>query len=85
MNDLPQSQQPHSDDPDFWDVWTGKDREGKPVERKAEWKAIADDWQGKGSQTETTPPDDVILPNDIPPDDIPFDGVSPNDPDDIPF
>ena len=42
MNDLPQSQQPHSDDPDFWNVWTGKD-----VERKADWKPIADYWQGK--------------------------------------
>ena len=42
MNDLPQSQQPHSDDPDFWNVWTGKD-----VDRKADWKPIADIWQGK--------------------------------------
>ena len=42
MNDLPQSQQPHSDDPDFWNVWTCKD-----VERKADWKPIADYWQGK--------------------------------------
>ncbi|WP_435548123.1 ATP-binding protein [Desulfobacterium sp. N47] len=47
MDDLPKTQQPHSDDPDFWDVWTGKDIEGKIVERKAEWKSIADDWQGK--------------------------------------
>jgi len=45
MNDLPKAQQPHSDDPDFWDVWTGKDPGGKLVERKAEWKPIADDWQ----------------------------------------
>jgi hypothetical protein len=45
MNDLPKSQQPWSDDPDFWNVWTGKDVGGKPVERKAEWKPIADDWQ----------------------------------------
>jgi len=48
VNDLPKAQQPHSDDPDFWNVWTGKDAEGEPVERKAEWKPIADDWQGKG-------------------------------------
>jgi len=47
MNDLPQSQQPHSDDPDFWNVWTGKDAEGGTVERKTDWKPIADDWQGK--------------------------------------
>jgi uncharacterized protein len=52
MNDLPKSQQPHSDDPEFWNVWTRKDADGKPVERKAEWKPIADDWQGKASQAE---------------------------------
>lgn len=45
MNDLPKSQQPRSDDPDFWNVWTGKDPTGAPVERKADWKPIADDWQ----------------------------------------
>jgi DNA helicase HerA-like ATPase len=47
MNDLPKSQQPRSDDPDFWNVWTGKDADGKAVERKVDWKALADDWQGK--------------------------------------
>jgi DNA helicase HerA-like ATPase len=47
MNDLPKSQQPHSDDPEFWNVWTRKDADGEPVDRKAEWKPIADDWQGK--------------------------------------
>jgi DNA helicase HerA-like ATPase len=47
MNDLPQSQQPHSDDPDFWDVWIGMDVDSKLVERKADWKPIADNWQGK--------------------------------------
>jgi DNA helicase HerA-like ATPase len=45
MNDLPKSQQPRSDDPDFWDVWTGK------KERKADWKSVADDWQGKTKST----------------------------------
>ncbi len=47
MNDLPKSQQPHSDDPDFWNVWIGKDDNGKMVERKADWKSVADEWQGK--------------------------------------
>lgn len=51
MNDLPKSQQPHSDDPDFWDVWTGMSPNGKIVERKADWKPIADDWQGPARQT----------------------------------
>ena len=40
MNDLPKVQQPQSDDPDFWDVWT----RGK--KRDTNWKEIADDWQG---------------------------------------
>lgn len=46
MNDLPKSQQPHSDDPDFWNVWTGKGPGGEVVERKVNWKPVADDWQG---------------------------------------
>lgn len=46
MNDLPLTQQPHSDDPDFWDVWTRRDIRGKHVERRANWKLIANDWQG---------------------------------------
>lgn len=47
IDDLPKSQQPRSSDPDFWDVWTGEDPAGNPVERRADWKRIADDWQGK--------------------------------------
>lgn len=46
MNDLPKSHQPRSDDPDFWNVWTGKDEDGNTVERKADCKLIANDWQG---------------------------------------
>lgn len=55
MNDLPKSQQPRSDDPDFWDVWTGK------VERKTVWKPIADDWRAMTTPedgTRETPEDD---------------------------
>jgi len=39
MNDLPKSQQPQSDDPDFWDVWTGEET------RDVNWEDIAMDWQ----------------------------------------
>lgn len=46
MNDLPTSQQPRSEDPDYWNVWTGKDKDGKTVERKVDWPTIAKDWQG---------------------------------------
>jgi DNA helicase HerA-like ATPase len=50
MNDLPKTQQPQSDDPDFWNVWTGKDTGGKDVKREANWKQIAADWQGKSDR-----------------------------------
>jgi DNA helicase HerA-like ATPase len=49
MDDLPKSQQPHSDDPDFWNVWTGRDLEDQEVQRRANWGPISDDWQGKAS------------------------------------
>jgi uncharacterized protein len=47
MNDLPKSQQPYSDDPDFWNVWIGVDGDGNPVERNVDCKKVADDWQGR--------------------------------------
>ena len=40
MTELDKAQRPHSDDPDFWDVWTGK------KERSIEWQSVADDWTG---------------------------------------
>lgn len=46
MRNLPKEQQPHSADPDFWNVWTGKDEIGRLVERKADWNPIAEDWRG---------------------------------------
>jgi len=49
MNDLPESQRPRSEDPDFWDVWIGKmigkDGKEEPVQRDIDWKRIAEDWQ----------------------------------------
>jgi DNA helicase HerA-like ATPase len=45
IRELPFKQQPQSQDPQFWAVWTGKDVEGKPVERRVDWKAIAENWQ----------------------------------------
>lgn len=38
--DIPKKNRPESDDPDFWDVWTGKKR------RDVNWHEIADEWQG---------------------------------------
>ena len=48
MDDLPKDHQPRSDDPDFWDVWTGKSSEGAVVKRVADWQRVADDWQSLG-------------------------------------
>lgn len=45
MNILPDHHRPQSDDPDFWAVWSGKESTGKTVDRKVNWKSIADDWQ----------------------------------------
>lgn len=40
INELPEAARPKSKDPEFWDVWTNK------LERKIDWKNIADDWAG---------------------------------------
>jgi DNA helicase HerA-like ATPase len=38
IRELPESHRPQSDDPDFWDVWTGAS------ERKVDWKDVVKDW-----------------------------------------
>lgn len=53
MDDLPESQRPHSSDPDFWDVWTRQCSDGSQVERHADWKAVAADWQGTAQSDDT--------------------------------
>lgn len=45
MKNLTKEQQPHSDDPDFWDVWTRKDENGNTVERNANWDEVVKEWQ----------------------------------------
>lgn len=40
MNFLEKSQRPSSNDPSFWDVWTGN------KERAIDWEKIVNDWQG---------------------------------------
>jgi hypothetical protein len=39
MNTLEDKDRPKSKDPEFWDVWTGKQ------EREVDWKDISDEWQ----------------------------------------
>ncbi|MDF9408815.1 DUF87 domain-containing protein [Pelotomaculum isophthalicicum JI] len=46
MNYLKEEHRPQSNDPDYWDIWTGK------KVRTADWKAIADDWQQLNRNTE---------------------------------
>lgn len=40
MDELPIEHRPQSDDPDFWDVWTGAS------ERRVDWTTIAHEWSG---------------------------------------
>ncbi len=40
INELPENQRPHSDDPNFWKVWTGE------LPRPIDWAAVAQEWQG---------------------------------------
>lgn len=44
MNYLKAEHRPQSNDPDYWDVWTGT------AERVVNWKAVADDWQNAGQE-----------------------------------
>jgi hypothetical protein len=75
IRELPQIQQPQSEDPDFWAVWTGKDDEGRVVERKIDWKALAESWQSVANPP--TPESTDEIPSsageyEITDDDIPF-------------
>lgn len=46
MNNLKKEHRPKSEDPDFWDVWTGKS------ERNVNWKSLSDDWQNTSKKEE---------------------------------
>ncbi len=52
MNDLPKSQQPRSDDPEFWGVWVGKDENNQSLPRDIDWARIAGDWQAGATDEE---------------------------------
>ena len=47
LGDLPKGQQPRSDDPDYWNVWIGRDERGRPVSREVDWTALAESWLGE--------------------------------------
>lgn len=54
IDDLKKEQQPHSDDPDFWDVWTGQNDSNEPVQRPANWEQVVHDWQGSADEKPVT-------------------------------
>jgi DNA helicase HerA-like ATPase len=66
INALPEHQRPKSDDPDFWDVWSGKE------ERDVDWKAIADEWQQTPSVQEFVNNDETTSNAGEFDDEIPF-------------
>lgn len=76
MNDLADHERPRSDDPDFWNVWTGRDEKGEPVVRNVNWKGIADEWQQVSGQSseetggEVNEPEEDINDDEI--GDVPF-------------
>ncbi len=49
MNDLAADQRPKSDDPNYWDVWTGAD------ERAVNWQDVARNWQSVADEPEASP------------------------------
>lgn len=57
MRTLPKSQCPQSDDPDYWDVWTGFKK------RKIDWNKISEDWQ-KNRQSNGIAPDTNLQETD---------------------
>ncbi|GAB6119509.1 ATP-binding protein [Dysgonomonas termitidis] len=52
MNHLPKEHRPKSNDPEFWDIWTGK------KDRVIDWNKIVNDWQG--SQSAETEEEDLL-------------------------
>ena len=46
INELKKEHRPDSKDPDFWDVWTGKEK------REIDWNQIVEEWQNEGDNEE---------------------------------
>ncbi|KAA9338958.1 ATP-binding protein [Adhaeribacter soli] len=58
INELEKKYRPKSDDPDFWNVWTGNES------RDVDWNSIAAEWQG--TKQETAPTNGAEETADIP-------------------
>lgn len=54
MNDLEKKYRPRSNDPDFWDVWTGQSK------RDSQWQNIADDWVGTAAASNSNPATPIV-------------------------
>jgi len=52
IRELEKEHRPKSEDPDFWEVWTGES------ERNEAWKSIAEEWQGMAIATKNPTADD---------------------------
>lgn len=45
MRKLSYEDRPRSADPDFWDVWSGRTKDGESVDREVDWGTLANEWQ----------------------------------------
>jgi hypothetical protein len=50
MNELAVSKRPLSEDPDYWNVWIGKNDEGSNIDRQVDWAPIVEEWQKGGDE-----------------------------------
>lgn len=68
MNDLAKKYRPKSDDPDFWDVWTGA------LNRDENWADVVEEWQGQAAIADAPPELDnsVVEDQTNDEDDLPF-------------
>lgn len=57
IRELAEQFRPRSDDPDYWDVWTGRNKKGEPVERTVDWGHLANMWQGNSGDSDTQEPE----------------------------
>ncbi|AJY50829.1 MULTISPECIES: ATP-binding protein [Halomonadaceae] len=58
MNSLAESERPTSEDPDFWNVWSGseelEDGSYQDIQRPVDWDSISRDWQERNDNGESS-------------------------------
>jgi hypothetical protein len=55
MNYLKEGYRPQSEDPLFWETWTGTEPSDRQISRPIDWKTIADEWQRIDTEAEVDP------------------------------